>query len=231
MFDLDSLVIVFFIFFYSVFNSLITIIILKYYYCPQQQNNNGRMFTKEDVDHLLENQKNEILKNFSNEKAILSKENEDIQFKLEKKQNKISKLNGLVSDLNNIMKDVLGKPLSVPETTKLKNALEENEKLKKEMFEVEQKNSQLNNEVQVQIKKFNALKGHAQSRLENASEQLSEIKKVAKKEILELSLKLKDSESKLALKNKQYDDMAKSREEFFSKAPIDNNKESSKESH
>ncbi|EGC38687.1 hypothetical protein DICPUDRAFT_148628 [Dictyostelium purpureum] len=67
-------------------------------------------------------------------------------------------------------------------------------------FELEEANSKLNIEIQVQVKKFNDLKVRAQSRLEDASEQLSEIKKVANKEIFKLGLKLKDSESKLKLK-------------------------------
>ncbi|EGC34845.1 hypothetical protein DICPUDRAFT_152850 [Dictyostelium purpureum] len=160
MFDLDNLdylFIVFFIFVFSLFNFISTAIIIKYYSPQHQQNNNVKMFNKEDVDHLLENQKNEIMM--------------------------------------------------------------------KKTIELEETNSKLNNEIQVQAYKFNALRVRAESRLDDASEQLSEIKKVAKKEILSLRLKLKDSQSKLALKKKQYDDMAKSSVEFFSNAPICNSYE------
>ncbi|EGC38181.1 hypothetical protein DICPUDRAFT_76231 [Dictyostelium purpureum] len=200
MFSLDNLVIVFFIFLYSIFNSLITTIIINYYYCPQQQNNNSKMFSKEDVDRLLEKQKMEHLMNFSNEKATLSKENEAMKLKLVKKQIKSSKLKVLLSEYENTMKGVLEKPLAESESNKLRNALEENDQLKKKNIQLEETNSKLNTEVQVQVKKFNFLKVRAEERLENASEQLSEIKKVADKQILELGLKLKESESKLSLK-------------------------------
>ncbi|EGC40403.1 hypothetical protein DICPUDRAFT_74135 [Dictyostelium purpureum] len=82
----------------------------------------------------------------------------------------------------------------------------------------------------IQFKRFNDHKVHAEARLSNASEQLSEIKKVAKKEIFEFKLKLKDSESKLALKKEQIYDIAKSCKIPFSKAPIHNSNESFKES-
>ncbi|EGC32619.1 hypothetical protein DICPUDRAFT_155373 [Dictyostelium purpureum] len=204
MFSLDNLVIVFFIFVYSVLNSLITTIILKHYYYPQQQqtNNNG-MFTKEDVDRLLENHKNEINLKISKEKAILTKENEEIQIKLKKKQIKSSKLKDLLLDYENKKEEVLKQPLAVPDSLKLRKALEENAQLKKKTLELEESNSQLYNQIQVQVKNFNDLRVHAESKLTNASEQLEEIKKVAKKQILELNLKLKDAKSKLALKKKQ----------------------------
>ncbi|EGC28820.1 hypothetical protein DICPUDRAFT_159687 [Dictyostelium purpureum] len=201
--NLDYLDIVLFIFVFSLFNFVSTAIIIKYY-CPQhQQNKNVEMFTKEDVDRLMENQKKEIIMKFSKERAILSKENAVIQSKFEKKQKKSLKLKKMLSAYENEMGEILGQPLSLTESAKLKNALDENEQLKKKTVELEETNSKLNNEIKVQVHKFNAIKLRAESRLEDASEQLSEIKKVANKEILALRLKLKDSESKLALKSKQ----------------------------
>ncbi|EGC28503.1 hypothetical protein DICPUDRAFT_160066 [Dictyostelium purpureum] len=219
MFDLDTLLIVFYIFVFSVFNFLSTAIIIKYYRPQHQQNNNVQMFNREDVDRLLETQKNEIMMKFSKEKEILSKENAVIQSKLEKNQNNCLKLKRLLSVYENEMKKVLNQPLSETDSAKLKKALNENEQLKKKTIELEETNSKLNNEIQVQVYKSNALRVRADSRLENASEQLSEIKKVANKEILALRLKLKDSQSRLALEKRQYDDMAKSSVEFFSNAP------------
>ncbi|EGC32670.1 hypothetical protein DICPUDRAFT_155344 [Dictyostelium purpureum] len=190
--NLDYLNIVLFIFVFSLFNFLVTAIIIKYYPPQHQQNKNVEMFTKEDVDRLLENQKNQILMKFSEEKAILSKENAVIQLKLEKKEKKSLKSKRLLSVYESEMKEILGQPLSPTDKEKLKNALNENESLKKKNIELEETNSKLSNEIQVQVHNFNALKLRAESRLEDASEQLSQIKKVAKRKILALKLKLKE---------------------------------------
>ncbi|EGC33529.1 hypothetical protein DICPUDRAFT_154430 [Dictyostelium purpureum] len=176
MFSLDNLVIVFFIFVYSVFNSLIYTIILNRYYYPQQQTNNNGMFTKEDVDRLLENYNKEINLKISKEKAILLKENEEIQNKLKKKQIKSSKLKDLLLDYENKMEEVLKQPLPVPDSLKLRKALEENAQFKKKTLELEEANSQLYNQIQVQVKKCSDLRVHAEAKLANASEQLEEIK-------------------------------------------------------